>query len=73
MAIKLKKTQTKEEFQKRDTLIYIYILLWNFFFFFFCADFGKSSGQNNTKLMTETVFLFFNCDSKQTIGGFCLV
>ena len=49
MAIKLKKTQTKEEFQKRDTLmyIYIYILLW--IFFFFGADFGKSSGQNNTK------------------------
>ena len=36
MAIKLKKTQTKEEFQKRDTLIYIiYILLWIFFSFFF--------------------------------------
>ena len=33
----------------------------------------KKKSHNNTKLMTETVFLFFNCDSKQTIGGFCLV
>ena len=49
MAIKLKKTQTKEEFQKRDTLIYIYIYILLWIFFFFGADVGKSSGQNNTK------------------------
>ena len=33
----------------------------------------KKKSHNNTKLKTETAILFFNCDSKQTIGGFFLV
>ena len=33
----------------------------------------NKKSHNNTKLKTETAILFFNCDSKQTIGGFFLV
>ena len=34
----------------------------------------KEKSHNNTKVKTETAFFFFfNCDSKQTIGGFRLV